>query len=161
MSTWTARRLAWSVGIVSIVLLVVALVLMFVDRESDLPNDVATWSASDVLGVFVSLGVPVLGVVIVNKRPRNAVGWVFIVAGIALALVTFGQVYALHALRADPGSLPAGRVLAWVSNVLWPIPLAALILLFLLFPTGYLPSPRWRPVLWLVMVILLMRQSAR
>lgn len=155
MSTWTARRLAWSVGIVSIVLLVVALVLMFVDRGSDLPNDVATWSATDVLGVFVSLGVPVLGVVIVNKRPRNAIGWVFIVAGTALALVTFGQVYALHALRADPGSLPAGRVLAWVSNVLWPIPFAALILLFLLFPTGHLPSPRWRPVLWLVMVILL------
>jgi len=155
VSTWTARRLAWSVGIVSIVLLVAALVLMFVDRGSDLPNDVATWSASDVLGVLVSLGVPVLGVVILNKRPRNAVGWVFIVAGAALALVTFGQVYALHALRADPGSLPAGRVLAWVSNILWPIPLAALILLFLLFPTGHLPSPRWRPVLWLVMVILL------
>ena len=155
MSTWTARRLAWSVGIVSIVLMVAALVLMFVDRGSDLPIDVATWSATDVLGVFVSLGVPVLGVVIVNKRPRNAIGWIFIVAGAALALVTFGQVYALHALRADPGSLPAGRVLAWVSNVLWPIPLAALILLFLLFPTGHLPSARWRPVLWLVMVILL------
>jgi len=147
--------LAWLVGIVSIVLMIAGLVLMFVDRGSDLPNDVATWSASDVLGVFVSLGVPVLGVVIVNKRPRNAIGWVFIVAGTALALVTFGQVYALHVLRADPGSLPAGRVLAWLSNVLWPIPLAALILLFLLFPTGRLPSPRWRPVLWLVMVILL------
>jgi signal transduction histidine kinase len=155
VSTWTARRLAWSVGIVSIVLLVAALVLMFVDRGSDLPIDVATWSATDVLGVFVSLGVPVLGVVIVHKRPRNAIGWIFIVAGAALALVTFGQVYALHALRADPGSLPAGRVLAWASNVLWPIPLAALILLFLLFPTGHLPSSRWRPVLWLVMVILL------
>lgn len=155
MSTWTARRLAWSVGIVSIVLILTALVLMFVDRGSDLPNGVATWSASDVLDMVVSLGVPVLGVVIVNKRPRNTIGWVFIVAGAALALVTFGQVYALHALRADPGSLPAGRVLAWVSNVLWPIPLAALILLFLLFPTGHLPSPRWRPVLWLMMVILL------
>ena len=107
MSTWTARRLAWSVGIVSIVLLVAALVLMFVDRESDLPNDVATWSASDVLDVFVSLGVPVLGIVIVNKRPRNAIGWIFIVAGAALALATFGQAYALHALRADPG-IPAG-----------------------------------------------------
>ena len=155
MTNWTARRLAWSVGIVSIVVLVAALVLMFVDRESDLPGGVASWSASDVLDVLVSIGVPILGIVIVNKRPRNAVGWTFIGAGIALGLASFGQVYALHALRADPGSLPAGRVLAWVSNVVWPIPLAALILLFLLFPTGHLPSPRWRPVLWLVVVILL------
>jgi signal transduction histidine kinase len=135
--------------------MVSALVLIFVDRGTDLPNDVATWSASDVLDLFVSLGVPILGIVIVNKRPRNAIGWIFICAGIAIGLASFSQVYALHALRADPGSLPAGRALAWVSNVVWPIPLAALILLFLLFPTGHLPSLRWRPVLWLVLVIFL------
>jgi hypothetical protein len=34
--------------------------------------------------VLVSIGVPILGIVIVNKRPRNAVGWTFIGAGIAL-----------------------------------------------------------------------------
>ncbi len=153
MTTWTARRLAWSVGIVSIVLLVATLVLMFVDRESDLPSNVGIWSAADVADVFVNIGVPILGIVIVNKRPRNAIGWVFIVAGAALALASFGQAYALHALVADPGTLPAGQVPAWLSNVLWPIPIVCLTLLFLLFPTGHLPSPRWRPVVWLVMVI--------
>ena len=84
MTTWTARRLAWSVGIVSIALLLAALVLLFVDRGADLPSNVAVWSVSDVLDVLVSLGVPVLGIVIVNKRPKNAIGWIFIVAGIAL-----------------------------------------------------------------------------
>jgi signal transduction histidine kinase len=153
MTTWTARRLAWSVGIVSIVLLVATLVLWFIDRESDLPSNVGIWSAADVADVFVNIGVPILGIVIVNKRPRNAIGWVFIVAGAALSLASFGQAYALHALLADPGALPAGQVLAWLSNVLWPIPLVCLTLLFLLFPTGHLPSPRWRPVVWLVLVI--------
>ena len=150
MTTWTARRLAWSLGIVSIALLLAALVLMFVDRGSDVPSNVAVWSVSDVLDVLVSLGVPALGIVIVNKRPKNAIGWIFIVAGSALALGSIGQTYAVHTLRADPGSLPAGRALAWVSNVLWPIPIIALTVLFLLFPTGHLPSPRWRPVAWLV-----------
>ena len=153
MTTLTARRLAWSVGIVSIVLLVATLALMFVDRGSDLPDNVGIWSAADVFDVVINIGVPILGIVVVNKRPRNAIGWIFIVAGAALALASFGQAYALHVLLAEPGTLPAGRALAWLSNVLWPIPLVALILLFLLFPTGHLPSARWRPVVWFVMVI--------
>ena len=72
MTTWTARRLAWSVGIVSIALLVATLVLMFVDRGSDLPDNVGIWSAADVLDVFVNIGVPILGIVIVNKRPAGS-----------------------------------------------------------------------------------------
>ena len=124
-------------------------------RERSADN-VGIWSAADVVDVLVNIGVPILGIVIVNKRPRNAIGWVFIVAGAALALASFGQAYALHVLVADPGTLPAGRALAWLSNVLWPIPIVCLTLLFLLFPTGHLPSPRWRPVVWLVGVILVL-----
>ena len=154
MSTYTARRLAWGIGVFSLVLMVVTLVLLFVDREASLPNNVGSWTASDLFDLIVILGVPILGVVIVNKQPRNWVGWLFIVAGLSLALTTFGQSYALHALIAQPGTLPGGRALAWLSNAVWPIPFTCLVLVFLLFPTGHLVSPRWRIVAWLTLAIL-------
>lgn len=75
MSSWTARRLAWLVGLVSIVLLVASITPMFVDRRARLPTNVGVWSAADVLDMLVSVGVPILGLVIVNKQPRNAIGW--------------------------------------------------------------------------------------
>ena len=58
--------------------------------------------------MVVTLGVPVLGIVIVTKQPRNAIGWLFLAAGSSLALATFGQSYALHTLIAHPGTLPGG-----------------------------------------------------
>ncbi|HET8525585.1 MAG TPA: sensor histidine kinase [Actinomycetota bacterium] len=154
MSTWTARRLAWGIGVLSLVLMAATLVLMFVDRGADLPENVGSWGPNDVFDVLVTLGVPVLGVVIVNKQPKNAIGWLFLVVGASIALSPFGQVYALHTLLADPGSLPAGRALAWVSNVLWPIPIAGLICLFLLFPTGHPVTPGWRIVGWFTIALL-------
>jgi signal transduction histidine kinase len=154
MSTWTARRLAWGIGVVSLVLMAATLFLLFLDREANLPNNVGAWTASNVFDVVVSLGVPVLGIVIVTKQPRNAIGWLFLAAGVSIALATFGQAYALHALIAQPGTLPAGEALAWLSNAVWPIPIACLVLLFLLFPTGRLVSPRWRIVAWLTVAVL-------
>jgi signal transduction histidine kinase len=154
MSSWTARRLAWGIGVVSLVLMAVTLVLLFLDREASLPNNVGAWTASNVFDVVVTLGVPVLGIAIVTKQPRNAIGWLFLAAGVSLALATFGQAYALHALIAQPGTLPGGQALAWLSNAVWPIPIACLVLLFLLFPTGHLVSPRWRIVAWLTVAVL-------
>ena len=154
MSTWTARRLAWAIGVMSLVLMVVTLVLLFVDREASLPSNVGAWTASNVFDLVVLLGVPILGIVIVTKQPKNAIGWLFLLAGVSLALATFGQAYALHVLIAQPGALPGGRVLAWLSNAAWPIPIACLVLVFLLFPTGHLVSPRWRVVAWLTVAIL-------
>src|SRR5262245_9477334 len=128
MSTWTARRLAWTIGLFSLVVMVVTLVLMFVDRGADLPKDVGSWGPNDVFDMVVTLGVPILGIVVVNKQPKNVIGWVFLVAGVALGLGAFGRAYALHTILAEPGSLPAGRALGWLSNVVWPIPLSCLTL---------------------------------
>ena len=160
MSTWTAKRVAWAIGGFSLVLMVATLVLMFVDRGADLPDNVGSWGPDDVFDVVVTLGVPILGIIVVTKQPKNAIVWLFLGAGVALGLGTFGQTYALHALVAEPGSIPAGRALGWMSKVVWPIPIAALILLFLLFPTGHPVTPRWRIVGWITVAMLVVLLTA-
>jgi signal transduction histidine kinase len=152
MKPRTASRLAWSVGTVSIAMMVGALVLMFVDRHAVLPSIASSdhWNFADVLNVVVNLAAISFGIVLASRRRGNAIGWMFLGAGLALAVGTFGTAYGVHALVVDPGSLPAGRLLAWLGS--WPglIALGTLPFLFLLFPTGHVLSRRWRPVAWFV-----------
>ena len=154
MKQRTASRIAWSVGTLSIGLMIGALVLMFVDRHVTLPAggnaSSAHWTFSNVLNVAVNIAVPALGILLVSRRPRNTIGWLFLAAGFMIGLSEFGTSYAVHALVADPGSLPAGRLFAWESGWLGIAPTGALAFLFLLFPTGHLRSARWRPVAWFV-----------
>ncbi len=161
MTASTARPVAWSIGILSIALMVAGLVFMFVDRGATLPEVSDTWRFSSVFDVGVNLVVPVLGIVIASRRPENPLGWLFLAAGLALGLGNFSRAYALRALEVNPGSLPAGRALAWLSGWVWAIPICLLPILFLLFPSGHLPTRRWRPVAWyLGAVLVLLATSA-
>jgi hypothetical protein len=124
-------------------------VLAYVDRRL-VPASLTVWSFSSVSGQVVNLTVPVWGFVLASRRPENRIGWLFLVAGLALGLNGFSIAYALHALVVDHGSLPAGRLFAWLSNWAWMIPTVLLAFLFLLFPTGRLRSRRWLAAAWFV-----------
>jgi signal transduction histidine kinase len=149
VSEAATRRLAWSIGIVSIALMLASLVFTFLDRHAVLPEVGDAWSLSHVFDVAVHVGIPVLGILVATRRPENPLGWLFLLAGIALALSEAGRAFALHALVADPGSLPGGTFAGWVANAVWPIPVCLLPFLLLLFPSGHLVSSRWRPAAWL------------
>jgi signal transduction histidine kinase len=152
VSITAAKRAAWSIGTVSIVLLLAAPILAFVDRHAALPAAVSTytWNVSAVLSGLVNIAVPAIGIVLASKRPENPIGWLFLAAGLSLGITAFGTTYAVHALLARPGSLPAGRAAAWLGSAVSAIAIGALAFLFLLFPTGYLRSSRWRPAAWFV-----------
>jgi hypothetical protein len=137
------------VAAVSVALIIAGLALAYVDRHL-LPASLTNWTFSSVSGQVVNVAVPVVGFVLASRRPENRIGWLFLVAGLALGLGAFSNPYALHALVVGRGSLPAGRLFAWLSNWIWAIPVAMLAFLFLLFPTGHLRSRRWRPVAWFV-----------
>jgi hypothetical protein len=94
-----------------------------------------------------------VGVVIVWRRPGNPIGWILCAMGFLFASSLFSGLYAFRALISRPGSLPAGEVAAWFSAWM-PNPAYLLFLyLFLLFPDGRPLSHRWRPLLWIVGIV--------
>jgi len=149
MTARTARWVAGCAATVSVALIGGGLALAYLDRHL-LSASLTLWTVSNVSVQVVNVAVPVTGFVLASRRPENRIGWVFLVAGLGLGLGAFSTPYALHALVADPGSVPAGRALAWLGNWIWEIPVAMLAFLFLLFPTGYVRSRRWLPAAWFV-----------
>jgi signal transduction histidine kinase len=97
-----------------------------------------------VLIIVLVAGFSTLGRLIVT-RAGNVLGWVFLAMGGAIALGLPGEGYLDVAFR-EPyvASLP-GTGIAGVMASLFPGVMAlAIPMLFLLFPTGAPPTPRWR-----------------
>jgi hypothetical protein len=92
-------------------------------------------------------GFMVVGAVIVAHRPGNAIGWIFSAVGLLAATGWLAIQYSAYAYVTRPGSLPGAIWPAWYQQQWW-IPMYTLVFVAtpLLFPTGRLPSTRWRPV---------------
>jgi signal transduction histidine kinase len=139
---------AW-LAVGSIALIAGGMALAYLDRHL-LSVGASTWNFSNVLNGVTLLAIPVIGFVVASRRPGNRIGWLFLAAGLASGVNVFSQSYGLRALLAAPGSLPAGRAAMWLSSWTLVVPIGAFAFLLLLFPTGQLRSPRWRPAAWFV-----------
>ena len=89
-----------------------------------------------------------VGVVVVSRRPGNIIGWLCCGIGLAQILAGFGGSSAGSVLAADPSYRPGWVVLYELGELCWELSWALLAVLLLVFPTGRLPSRRWRPVAW-------------
>jgi hypothetical protein len=149
MRARTARWVAGCAAAGSVALIGGGVALAYLDRHL-VPASFTGWTVSNISGQVVNAAAAVMGFVLASRRPENRIGWLFLVAGLTLGLIGFSNQYALHALVAYPGSWPAGRAFAWLSNWISVIPATILAFLLLLFPTGYLRSRRWRPAAWFI-----------
>jgi hypothetical protein len=146
----TATLLAAAILALTLVLHIGSYVLVFLGRGVTTPGDQDTsLSALGFLLAFVAF--PLVGAMIVIRRPRNWVGWLFLLIGAGFALSNATATYADYAVYVDPGSLPAGVWAGWITSWTDPLAFVSLMLLFLLFPDGALLSRSWRPALWLVL----------
>ena len=138
--------LAWSLWTLTVMLVALGLLLF--------------WAASgrvhDPFSVYLpnlcvsALSLSTFGALIASRREENPIGWLFCASGLLFGVQVLAGEYGLYALFVSRGSLPAGVVSWWLSSWVW-VPATQLVLfLFLLFPDGRLPSPRWRIVAWLL-----------
>jgi hypothetical protein len=129
------RTAPWVLCAVSLSLYTVSNVLRFLLRN-DVPAPDPGW-VEGTIGALGFAGIPIVGALMASRLPDNPYGWVWCVAGLG---------YGLSDLARPLAEVVDGR--SWITWIMesWGFltTLGALVLVFLLFPTGRVPSHRWR-----------------
>jgi hypothetical protein len=134
---------AWAMLAIFVAGMTLAVVLMISNRGFARSHD-------DLALQLAFTAFMVVGALIVAHRPANAIGWVFSAIGLLAMAGTLALEYTQYAYVTRPGALPGAILAAWVWA--WgAFPVFGLTFTFtlLLFPTGRLLSPAWRPIAWL------------
>jgi len=97
-------------------------------------------------GLLATVSLATVGAILVTRLPGNPIGWLLLVGGAVLGL-------SFAATTPGVTGLPGGIWLLWLGNLAW-VPAIVLmgVLLPLLYPTGHLPSRRWRVVVVVAIV---------
>jgi hypothetical protein len=149
ISTRLAAWLAWSLCLLCVALAGACLIFSLLNGHT-LYEMVLTGIPTTVILLTQMVSFSVVGALIASHRPENPIGWLFLAAALFYGIEIAGEEYAIYALFTNPGSLPLGAELAWLTEWIWA-PGFGIILVFLpvLFPDGHPPSRRWRGVGWL------------
>ena len=137
----TARRrsvAAWTIAAVSIALMPTSFAIKLAFGTVFGAQD----TAIILPGLLGGVAFAVVGALIAS-RTGNAVGWVFLGIAASLAISLPAQNWTEAAVE-EGRALPFLGVANWLSQWLFFIGLGLLPAIFFLFPTGSLPSERWR-----------------
>src|SRR4028119_140691 len=150
MNYRTATWLAWSLWALSVALTTLSLVLLVLIRSYPGIHVFDWWLVNSLVVIDATVGA-----IVASRRPENPVGWLLCLSGVATSTSSFASQYAIYALLARPNSLPAGAAMAWIAAWMLPVMNGVQVFYLLLFPTGRLPSRRWRWLAWLTVAYIL------
>jgi hypothetical protein len=145
MSRRVAAWLAWSLAGLSAAMFVGGIALYVLARVAQSPDDPAAEPIGKLLIYVPFLAFPIVGALIASKRPEYSIGWICLVAGLFWMSFALGD--ASHAYElATTGKVTSSVKLNALLQGTWVPPVGLLgIYMILLFPSGRLPSRRWRP----------------
>ncbi len=90
----------------------------------------------------------VLGVRLLQRYPRHGMGWLLVLMSALGGLLTLAQAYAFDAFVVHRGPTWGASGANVFAQPSWVVAYAALSLVALLFPSGRLTGPGWRPLAW-------------
>ena len=130
---------AWSIWAVSVAVTATTLGYTAVHPlPAKLANQAGSTADGVVAVVFIAAFATV-GALLAWKRPGNPIGWLLSATGLTYAVGAFGGLL-LH--------FPQTRTLANWLGWIFLAGIGLCVFVVLLFPSGHLPSRRWRPVAW-------------
>jgi hypothetical protein len=124
--------------------------LVWLGRASPWRGDGEYTLAYQVVAVLGNAPAPIIGALIAARQPRTPYGWIWLASGLALSSTQLLVAYAFQGLLIAPGTLRLADLALALTVPVWFLYLGTAPFVLLLFPTGQLPSPRWRLVVWAV-----------
>lgn len=152
MSDRTLSRLALGLCVFAIIMNLAANIFGYLGRSAVLPPDFAKWPAGFIY--LLSSTVFILGGGLVAVRqPRNICGWLLLFNGIGQgSILGFWESFGIYAFFVAPRPLPLASWAFLALPIGWMLWLITIPMLLLLYPSNKLPSSRWKPIIWLLVI---------
>jgi signal transduction histidine kinase len=139
--TMTPRAAFWCALSIWVLTLAVTAAALIYNQVHPLPAKLGGQgnAVTGAVAVAFIVGFATVGALLGWKRPANPIGWLLSATGLSYAFATGGLL-----LQQFPGTRAWGTWFGWMFF----LGIGFVTFVLLLFPTGSLPSRRWRPVAW-------------
>lgn len=138
----TPSRLAWSLALLAATGSIAGVVVsIYYARHT---GDTSRLLSHAALNPFISIVYGIVGALVASRRPRNAIGWIFLSVAVLFALNIVVGAYSRYMVASQSTGVTDVALANWLGSWFWlPTFFLPTIFVFYLFPDGRLPSRRW------------------